>query len=128
MCILAAITDALLCWPLLAVLAVLALRRNDRLASHPVLFAKTSHLFFDEYLVRITLELILRRHKRQISLNAVPQKMSPNKPIYLTQPHLPLLEALQLVFSMIARVKPEPLELHKTAKAQLPMQYIHALE
>ena len=47
MCILASITAALLCWPLLA---VLALRRNDRLASHPVLFAKTSHLFLDEYL------------------------------------------------------------------------------
>jgi hypothetical protein len=47
MCILASITAALLCWPLLA---VLALRRTDRLASHPVLFAKTSHLFLDEYL------------------------------------------------------------------------------
>jgi len=46
MCILAAITGALLRWPLLA---VLALRRNDRLASHPAMFAKTSHLFLDEY-------------------------------------------------------------------------------
>jgi hypothetical protein len=42
---LAAITGALLHWPLLA---VLALRRDRRLASHPVLFAKTSHLFLDE--------------------------------------------------------------------------------
>jgi hypothetical protein len=46
---LAAVTGALLRWPLLA---VLALRRNGRLASHPVLFAKTSHLFLDEYLGR----------------------------------------------------------------------------
>jgi len=37
MCILASIAGALLCWPLLA------LRRTDRLALHPVLFAKTSH-------------------------------------------------------------------------------------
>jgi hypothetical protein len=44
---LAAITGALLRWTLLA---VLALRRNGRLASPPVLFAKTSHLFVDEYL------------------------------------------------------------------------------
>jgi len=56
------------------------------------------------------------------------KKMSLNKPIYLTQPYLPLLEALRLVFSMIARVMPEPLELHKTAEAQLSLQYIHALE
>ena len=52
MCILASITAALLCWPLLA---VLALRRTDRLASHPVLSAKTSHLFLDEYLVCLAL-------------------------------------------------------------------------
>jgi hypothetical protein len=32
-------------WPRLA---VLALRRNRRLASHPVLFAKTSHVLIDE--------------------------------------------------------------------------------
>jgi len=50
MCILASITAALLCWPLLA---VLALRLTDRLASHPVLFAKTSHLFLDEYLAQL---------------------------------------------------------------------------
>jgi len=48
MCILAAIASAPLCWPLLA---VLALRRNDRLAPHPAMFAKTSHLFLDKYLV-----------------------------------------------------------------------------
>jgi hypothetical protein len=39
---LAAITGALLRWLLLA---VLALRRTRRLASHPVLFAKT-HIYF----------------------------------------------------------------------------------
>jgi len=44
---LAAITGALLRWSLLA---VLALRRSDRLVSHPVLFAKTSHLFLYRYL------------------------------------------------------------------------------
>jgi len=56
MCILASITAALLGWPLLA---VLALRRTDRLASHPVLFAKTSHLFLDEYLlVGVFVELL----------------------------------------------------------------------
>ncbi|GGE79893.1 hypothetical protein GCM10008020_25850 [Massilia psychrophila] len=46
MCRLAAITGALLCWP---PLAVLALRRNDRLASDPDPFAKASLLFLDEY-------------------------------------------------------------------------------
>jgi hypothetical protein len=44
---LAAITGALLRWPLLA---VLALRRSVRLAPHPILFAKISHVFLDKYL------------------------------------------------------------------------------
>ncbi|WP_332879765.1 hypothetical protein [Massilia sp. S19_KUP03_FR1] len=48
----AAITGALLRWPTLATAAAdrLALRRVVRLASHPVLFAKISHLFPGEYL------------------------------------------------------------------------------
>jgi hypothetical protein len=44
---LASITGALLRWSLLA---VFTLRRNGRLAPHPVLFAKISHLVPDEYL------------------------------------------------------------------------------
>ena len=44
--ILAAITGALLCWPLRA---MLALWRDDRLASHPAVFAKTPHRFLGEY-------------------------------------------------------------------------------
>jgi len=51
---LAVITGALLRWP---TLAMLALRRVVRLASHPVLFAKTSHLFPDEYLARLNPEI-----------------------------------------------------------------------
>ena len=44
---LAVITGALPRWP---TLAMPALRRVVRLASHPVLFANMSHLFPDEYL------------------------------------------------------------------------------